>query len=86
MDQPGRLSDALRLLIARFAVFPERVLAGHLKDHGRAPGYFTIVAATGVMGAEPHCFTISPTLPRYSGGPALYYGPPAPTRCLPCLP
>ncbi|MGB5036046.1 MAG: tellurite resistance/C4-dicarboxylate transporter family protein [Blastocatellia bacterium] len=39
------------LLIARFAVFPERVLAD-LKDHGRAPGYFTIVAATGVMGAQ----------------------------------
>ena len=39
------------LFIARFAVFPERVVAD-LKDHGRAPGYFTIVAATGVMGAQ----------------------------------
>lgn len=39
------------MFIARIVMFPERVVAD-FKDHGRAPGYFTIVAATAVMGSQ----------------------------------
>ncbi|MCK6527444.1 tellurite resistance/C4-dicarboxylate transporter family protein [Myxococcota bacterium] len=39
------------LFIARASMFPGRVLAD-LRDHGRAPGYFTVVAATGVLGSQ----------------------------------
>lgn len=39
------------LFIARAVVFPGRV-AADWRDHGRAPGYFTVVAATGVLGAQ----------------------------------
>ncbi len=39
------------LFIARAVMFPERVVEDS-KDHARAPGYFTIVAATGVMGTQ----------------------------------
>lgn len=39
------------LFIARAVMFPERVGAD-CRDHGRAPGYFTIAAATGVLGAQ----------------------------------
>lgn len=37
--------------IARVVLFPGRVVAD-LRDHARAPGYFTIVAATAVMGSQ----------------------------------
>ncbi|KAA0232302.1 MAG: C4-dicarboxylate ABC transporter [Actinobacteria bacterium] len=39
------------LFIARAVVFPDRV-AADWRDHGRAPGYFTVVAATGVLGVQ----------------------------------
>ena len=39
------------LYIARAMMFPDRVLADWW-DHGRAPGYFTVVAATGVLGVQ----------------------------------
>ncbi len=39
------------LFIARSVLFPERVIADWA-DHGRAPGYFTMVAATGVLGTQ----------------------------------
>jgi len=39
------------LFIARAVMFRETVIADW-KDHGRAPGYFTIVAATGVLGTQ----------------------------------
>ena len=39
------------LFIARAALFPRRV-AADLHDHARAPGYFTMVAATGVLGTQ----------------------------------
>lgn len=39
------------LFIARAVMFRERV-AEDWRDHGRAPGYFTIVAATGVLGTQ----------------------------------
>lgn len=39
------------LFIARATMFPERV-AADLQDHARAPGYFTVVAATGVLGTQ----------------------------------
>lgn len=39
------------LFIARAVMFPERI-AADLRDHARAPGYFTIVAATGVLGTQ----------------------------------
>ncbi len=39
------------LFITRAVMFPERVVADS-RDHGRAPGYFTIVAATGVVGTQ----------------------------------
>ncbi len=39
------------LFIARAVMFRERVIADW-GDHGRAPGYFTIVAATGVLGTQ----------------------------------
>jgi len=38
-------------LIVRALLFFERVVAD-FGDHGRAPGYFTIVAATGVLGTQ----------------------------------
>ncbi len=39
------------LYIARAAMFGDRVVADWW-DHGRAPGYFTVVAATGVLGVQ----------------------------------
>lgn len=39
------------LFIARAVMFREHVLADW-RDHGRAPGYFTIVAATGALGTQ----------------------------------
>ncbi len=39
------------LFIARAVMFRERVIADW-GDHGRAPGYFTVVAATGVLGTQ----------------------------------
>ncbi len=39
------------LFITRAVMFPDRV-AADWRDHTRAPGYFTIVAATGVLGAQ----------------------------------
>ncbi len=39
------------LLIARAVLFPSR-FASDLSDHGRAPGFFTVVAATGVVGSQ----------------------------------
>ncbi|HRA86446.1 MAG TPA: tellurite resistance/C4-dicarboxylate transporter family protein [Planctomycetaceae bacterium] len=39
------------LYIARAVLFGDRVVSD-LWDHGRAPGYFTIVAATGVLGTH----------------------------------
>jgi len=39
------------LFIARAVMFRERV-AADFRDHERAPGYFTVVAATGVLGTE----------------------------------
>jgi tellurite resistance protein TehA-like permease len=39
------------LFIARVVMFPDRV-AADLRDHARAPGYFTVVAATGVLGTQ----------------------------------
>lgn len=39
------------MFIARIAMFPHHVVAD-FKNHGRAPGYFTIVAATGMMGSQ----------------------------------
>lgn len=39
------------LFIARALMFPQRVVAD-CRDHGRAPGYFTIVAAAGVLGTQ----------------------------------
>lgn len=39
------------MFIARVVMFPARVVAD-FKDHGRAPGYFTVVAATAVMGSQ----------------------------------
>lgn len=39
------------LFIARAVMFPERVI-DDCRDHGRAPGYFTTVAATGVLGTQ----------------------------------
>jgi tellurite resistance protein TehA-like permease len=39
------------LFITRGVMFPARVLAD-LGDHARAPGYFTMVAATGVVGTQ----------------------------------
>ncbi|MCC6273933.1 MAG: tellurite resistance/C4-dicarboxylate transporter family protein [Deltaproteobacteria bacterium] len=39
------------LFIARWFLFPKNVL-NDFRDHARAPGYFTIVAATGVFGAQ----------------------------------
>lgn len=39
------------LYIARAILFGDRVVADWW-DHGRAPGYFTVVAATGVLGAQ----------------------------------
>lgn len=39
------------MLIVRVIWFPGRVVAD-LRDHARAPGYFTIVAATAVMGSQ----------------------------------
>ncbi|MCC7243164.1 MAG: C4-dicarboxylate ABC transporter, partial [Acidobacteria bacterium] len=39
------------LFIARAVMFPEHV-AADLRDHARAPGYFAVVAATGMMGTQ----------------------------------
>lgn len=39
------------LFITRMVIFPDRVVAD-LRNHGRAPGYFTVVAATGVLGVQ----------------------------------
>lgn len=39
------------LFITRTVMFPKRVV-DDWHDHGRAPGYFTIVAATGVLGTQ----------------------------------
>lgn len=39
------------LLFARFALYPRRVLED-LRDHARGPGFFTLVAATCVLGAQ----------------------------------
>jgi len=39
------------LFIVRLVMFRKHVLAD-LRDHSRAPGYFTIVAATGVLGTQ----------------------------------
>lgn len=39
------------LFIARAVLFTDRVVAD-LRDHARAPGYFTLVAATGVLGTQ----------------------------------
>ena len=39
------------LYITRAALFSDRVVADW-RDHGRAPGYFTVVAATGVLGTQ----------------------------------
>ncbi len=41
----------LVLFIARAVMFRERVIADW-RDHARAPGYFTVVAATGVLGTQ----------------------------------
>ncbi|WP_437764062.1 tellurite resistance/C4-dicarboxylate transporter family protein [Sorangium sp. So ce281] len=39
------------LLLTRLAVYPGRVL-GDLRDHGRGPGFFTLVAGTCVLGTQ----------------------------------
>jgi len=39
------------LLAARLAIFPRRVLED-LRDHGRGPGFFTVVAGTCVLGTQ----------------------------------
>ncbi len=39
------------LVVARLALYPRRSL-GDLVDHGRGPGYFTWVAASGVLGGQ----------------------------------
>ncbi|MCC6220162.1 MAG: tellurite resistance/C4-dicarboxylate transporter family protein [Deltaproteobacteria bacterium] len=39
------------LFIARIVMFGDRVVSD-FGDHGRAPGYFTVVAATGVLGIQ----------------------------------
>lgn len=49
------------MLVARVLVYPRRVLAD-LRDHGRGPGFFTIVAATCLVGNQLVLFTGSTTV------------------------
>ncbi len=49
------------LFIARVVLFPSKVLAD-CSSHGRAPGFFTAVAATGVVGAQMVVLHASPLL------------------------
>jgi tellurite resistance protein TehA-like permease len=47
----GAYSILWTLLLARIALYPRRVFSD-ATEHARAPGYFTIVAATGVIGTQ----------------------------------
>ena len=55
------------LLAVRLVVFPRRVLAD-LRSHGRGPGFFTVVAATNVLGAQLVIVTGNTAVPHVLWG------------------
>ncbi len=51
------------LLVARLAAYPKRVL-DDLRDHGRGPGFFTLVAGTCVLGTQQLVVAENPSVAR----------------------
>jgi tellurite resistance protein TehA-like permease len=58
------------LLLLRCCLWPRLVVAD-LRDHGRGPGFFTVVAGTGVLGSQILLVTGTDGAPRFLWGCAI---------------